>query len=413
MKVSIISTFIAVVSAATKFNSLTYIAKDIKGECSSLDQVKSDLKSLAKYTDTLYILSAVDCDTAEKVLGAMEFNPYWKLNMGLWVDQYGSLDREIEKVKKLNEKYNLKKHLKTVIAGLNVVSDNIMDAKKMAENISKVKSTLKDLGLSDKMVSSAEKSEKIDSEISKELDFITISDFPFHFDESAQSASNFLFEKIDKVKKVADGKEVFITGIGWPTEGNSLGQSVPGKDNAMEFMKSFICRANKEYVGYSWFNAIDTPWRIEETKSKFEGYWGILKEDRKTPKFDGNTYFVCENDNTNDIYENKEGQNKNEEAEAEAEAEENEENEENLEDEDEENEMEGKGEEVEGKKDDKVEKEEEKGTEKESDKGKMNDEDEGKKESEPSVTTPPSVETSSAPPMLSITSISSEPSPSN
>ncbi|OMJ14298.1 putative family 17 glucosidase SCW10 [Smittium culicis] len=400
MKVGIISTFIAVVSAATKFNSLTYIAKDNKGECSTLDQVKSDLKSLAKYTDTLYIMSAVDCDTAEKVLSAMEYNPYWKLNMGLWVDQYGSLDREIEKVKKLNERYNLKKHLKSVIAGLNVVSDNVMDVKKMSENISKVKSTLKDLGLSDKMVSSAEKSEKIDSELSKELDFITISDFPFHFDESAQNASNFIFEKIDKVKKIAEGKEVFITGIGWPTEGNSLGQSVPGKDNTLEFMKTFICRANKEYVGYSWFNAIDTPWRIEETKSKFEGYWGILKEDRKTPKFDGYTWIVCENDSTNDIYEDIVGEKKIEDVE-ENQVEENENNEEGEEGEEEEEEIE-----------DMMEKQEAKDGKKDTTKGEMNNGEKEKKESEPSVSTP-LVETSSAPSIISTTSTSSEPTLSN
>ncbi len=126
-----------------------------------------------------------------------------------------------------------------------------------------------------------------------ECDVILANFYPYWEGVDVNDAMAWLHERYELVRAVSGDKEVIVSETGWPSEGNTLGDAVPGPENAARFFKNFVSWARAEGVNYFYFESFDEPW-----KAAYEGpqgaHWGVWDEDGDLkpgmqPVFDGET----------------------------------------------------------------------------------------------------------------------------
>jgi cellulose synthase/poly-beta-1,6-N-acetylglucosamine synthase-like glycosyltransferase/exo-beta-1,3-glucanase (GH17 family) len=125
-------------------------------------------------------------------------------------------------------------------------------------------------------------------DLAKEVDFIGAHILPFHEHIPVEKAVDYVFDRYHQLQMAFPDKPIIITEVGWPSNGQSLGQAVPSKVNQAKFLREFLNRAAEAKLAYYVIEAFDQPWKM-----KLEGsagaYWGIFNADRQA-KFpmDGN-----------------------------------------------------------------------------------------------------------------------------
>ena len=67
------------------------------------------------------------------------------------------------------------------------------------------------------------------------VDVLFVNIYPFHENQPLGNAIQFTEEKYNLVHNLAGSKQVVISEMGWPSEGNSLGNSVPSMENAIYY----------------------------------------------------------------------------------------------------------------------------------------------------------------------------------
>ncbi|OMH79451.1 Glucan 1,3-beta-glucosidase [Zancudomyces culisetae] len=288
-----LSAIFTVSNADSRFNGLNYNPKRDANGCPSLDDVKSDLNVLSKYTDTLRIYSTVDCNAGEMLLKAIKGSP-WKLYLGIWVGQDdNSYNADKDEIIRLSKLYDLKSYVKGVVVGSEAIYRKERTAEQMASLVSDTKSTLGSNGLGSIKVTSSETWPWYQTPLINAVDFLFVHVFPFWEGKTIEESSDVAFGHIYDLQKVAQGKKVVIAESGWPSAGDNYGASVASLTNAQKYMSDFVCRASAENIDYLYFSAIDAPWASTNNASNVESHWGIILSDHKTPKFSGNNWFDC------------------------------------------------------------------------------------------------------------------------
>lgn len=78
--------------------------------------------------------------------------------------------------------------------------------------------------------------------------------------------------------QAAKGKKVIITETGWPSEGEALGDAVPGYDNALKYFIKSQNWSKTEGIEMFYFSAFDEGWKIS-TEGAVGAYWGLWDKD--------------------------------------------------------------------------------------------------------------------------------------
>lgn len=106
------------------------------------------------------------------------------------------------------------------------------------------------------------------------VDVVLANFYPYWSGIKVDSAVAAIHHHYMRVVAAANGKEVFVSETGWPSEGNTIGNAVPSPINAAFFFLNFSSWATQENVTYFYFEAFDEKW-----KSAYEGpqgaHWGI------------------------------------------------------------------------------------------------------------------------------------------
>lgn len=110
------------------------------------------------------------------------------------------------------------------------------------------------------------------------VDFIGIHIYPYWEGISINGAAQFVVDQYNLIKQTFPGKEVVIFETGWPTEGSTLGQAVPGEANQKKFLEDFIPLAKQNNMKYFVFEGFDEPWKAKF--SDVEAHWGVFYENR-------------------------------------------------------------------------------------------------------------------------------------
>jgi glycoside/pentoside/hexuronide:cation symporter, GPH family len=109
-------------------------------------------------------------------------------------------------------------------------------------------------------------------------DKVLINGYPFWEGAHIEHAGVYLQEIYNKVKAVANGKEIIVTETGWPGNGQVVGEAVPSKANLMLYFMEAQLWAVQANVKLFYFSSFDEAWKIHS-----EGWtgtsWGLWDED--------------------------------------------------------------------------------------------------------------------------------------
>jgi len=125
------------------------------------------------------------------------------------------------------------------------------------------------------------------------VDVIYVNYYPYWSGVPIEEAMPTLAAWHDEIVAYAAGKPIIVSETGWPSDGEVVGAAVPSEENASRFFLEFVSWARANDVGYTYFSALDEPW-----KAAYEGpqgaFWGYRDQNgamkpRMQQIFDGVT----------------------------------------------------------------------------------------------------------------------------
>jgi GPH family glycoside/pentoside/hexuronide:cation symporter len=241
------------------------------GDPISEEQIVKRLNVLKGHTEWLRVFSATN---GYELIPAIAKKMGFKLLMGAWIG----------KDKEQNEKeiQSLIKLIKDGLVDMAAVGNEVLfrgdqDETVLINYIQKVKQSTNGVPIGcveiygefinhPKLVNACDK--------------LLINGYPFWEGANIEHAGVYLQEMYNKIKAVANGKEVIVTETGWPSDGQVVGEAVPSKLNMMLYYMEAQLWAQKANVKLFYFSSFDESWKIHS-----EGWagtsWGLWDKDEK------------------------------------------------------------------------------------------------------------------------------------
>jgi exo-beta-1,3-glucanase (GH17 family) len=116
--------------------------------------------------------------------------------------------------------------------------------------------------------------------ITEICDVILCNCYPFWEGTEFQHSLQHMQHMYSQVVDVANGKDVYITETGWPSQGESLGGAIPSPENAMKYFINTNLWANSENIGVFYFSSFDESWKVGN-EGDVGAYWGIWDKSGK------------------------------------------------------------------------------------------------------------------------------------
>lgn len=110
------------------------------------------------------------------------------------------------------------------------------------------------------------------------VDVVAVNIFPYWEGVSITDALDVTKDRYEKVKKAANGKEVIIGEMGWPSAGSATGAALPSYINANWYLKESTSWAEQNGIQYFYLEAYNQPWKQE---SGVGPYWGVWDENEQ------------------------------------------------------------------------------------------------------------------------------------
>lgn len=120
-------------------------------------------------------------------------------------------------------------------------------------------------------------------QLAQHVDFIAIHVLPYWEGEPIESAVQTSLAQIERVKAQFPGREVVVTEIGWPSNGQRVGRARATAANQAKFIREFLQQAEARGIDYFLIEAFDQPWKIT-TEGRAGPHWGLWDTWRQ-PKF--------------------------------------------------------------------------------------------------------------------------------
>lgn len=116
--------------------------------------------------------------------------------------------------------------------------------------------------------------------ISEICDVILSNCYPFWEGTEINGSLPHMKHMYAQAMSAAKGKPVIITETGWPSQGESLGQSVPSSINAMKYFINTQLWAMDENIEVFYFSSFDESWKVG-AEGDVGAYWGIWDKSEK------------------------------------------------------------------------------------------------------------------------------------
>lgn len=116
--------------------------------------------------------------------------------------------------------------------------------------------------------------------LADEVDFIATHILPYWEGIPADQAVNYVFDRYQALRTAFPDKPIIITEVGWPSDGQPIGQATASTTNQARFLREFLNRAKKEHLIYYVVEAFDQPWK-QSTEGSSGAYWGLFSADRQ------------------------------------------------------------------------------------------------------------------------------------
>jgi len=110
--------------------------------------------------------------------------------------------------------------------------------------------------------------------LAEACDVILTNCYPFWEGTPNEYALSHMQSMFAQVSSVARGKPVIITETGWPSKGESLGNSHPSYINALKyFINTQLCSMDEE-IPVFYFSSFDEAWKMG-AEGEVGAYWGL------------------------------------------------------------------------------------------------------------------------------------------
>ncbi|KAI9278678.1 glycoside hydrolase superfamily [Phascolomyces articulosus] len=257
---------------------ITYTAKSSDGSCHSAEQVSEYVKRFKNNGIKNIRTYSQECDQLPNILNAIKKNGGgMKVLTAIWIGGENDDDEIAQLEKHLNDGAN-KDLISGIAVGNEAVQGGLMDGGKVAAKIKEIK---KKFGGQFK-IGTVDTPAGFNSDMVDASDVIWVNIHPFFGGVSADEAVKNLQEQIASFQAKANGKDIVIGEVGWPTQGDANGKAKPSVDGLSKVVKALM----NSNIQYYFFESHDSKWKGDGSFS-VEPHWGICDQNGKSkiPEF--------------------------------------------------------------------------------------------------------------------------------
>jgi exo-beta-1,3-glucanase (GH17 family)/cellulose synthase/poly-beta-1,6-N-acetylglucosamine synthase-like glycosyltransferase len=197
-----------------------------------------------------------------------------RVTLGAWIDSDRERNqREIEAAIRLANKHRNVTH---IIVGNEVVLRADLPSEDLYAHLDHVRAATK------QPVSTAEPWHVWleHPELVNHVDFLAVHMLPYWEGVDAETAVDYVVDKLRQLETRFPGKRIVIGEVGWPSGGRTRDSAVATTSNQALFLRRFLAYAEQHRLEYFVMEAFDQPWK-ESAEGKAGAYWGVYDADRQ------------------------------------------------------------------------------------------------------------------------------------
>ena len=238
-------------------------------------QIRTDLKTIAPYTNTIRLYSSTGGVEMVPPIAA-EFG--LKVTVGIWLDKNEKRnEREIRSAIDLVRK---NRNINGVVVGNETIYRGELKVPDLIKTIQQVK---REIGGAVPVTTGEIWHVFIEyPELASAVDFVAAHVLPYWEGIPAAGAVDQAVRVYSDLRSAFPGKRIVIAEFGWPSAGYNRQTAMPGKLEQASVIRSFLSRAQALGMDYNIIEAFDQPWKTFE--GSVGAYWGLFDNARQ-PKF--------------------------------------------------------------------------------------------------------------------------------
>lgn len=248
-----------------------YEGEQQPGDPISEEQIRRKLNVLKPFTNWIRVFSCTEGnELIPKLAKELGFNTL----VGAWLGS--DLDKNEEEIKGLLELAQ-EGFVDVAAVGNEVMYRKELEEDSLIQYIERVRKALPNIpvGYVDAYYEFTNR-----PRITEVCDVILANCYPYWEGCSIDYALLYMKQMYYQAVQAANGKKVIITETGWPSEGEALGDAVPGYDNALKYFIKAQNWSNSEGIEMFYFSAFDEGWKVS-AEGAVGAYWGVWDKDEK------------------------------------------------------------------------------------------------------------------------------------
>ncbi|OJJ46134.1 hypothetical protein ASPZODRAFT_133130 [Penicilliopsis zonata CBS 506.65] len=256
----------------TSAYGMTYDPYTDAGDCKTQDSITSDIAAIAKKGFSHVRIYSPDCSGLDYIGSACKTYGL-TLILGVYFESSDTTSAQ-EQVDEIISwaQWGL---VDLIVVGNEAVMDGYLTASELASFISSAKSSFTSAGYTGQVTTS----EPVDiwqedgTTLCSVVDVVGANVHPFfNADTTAEQAGSFVASEMAILDDICSGLSVFNLETGWPTQGDSNGDAVPGYAEQITAIEGIVTAAGDKSVFLSYANDL---WK-SPGEFDVEQYWGCI-----------------------------------------------------------------------------------------------------------------------------------------
>lgn len=245
-----------------------YEGEQEPGDEISEAQVRRKLELLKPYTNWIRIFS---CTEGNEMIPRLAKEYGFKTLVGAWLGE--DLEKNEEEVAALIALAE-SGHVDVAAVGNEVMYRGELEESELISYIEQVKSAIPEIpvGYVDAYYEFTDR-----PAITEACDIILANCYPYWEGCSIEYSLLYMKQMYYQAVQAAKGKKVIITETGWPSEGEALGDGVPGYENALKYFVNAQVWSATEAIEIFYFSSFDEAWKVG-SEGSVGAYWGLWNQ---------------------------------------------------------------------------------------------------------------------------------------
>lgn len=245
-----------------------YEGEQEPGDEISEAQVRRKLELLKPYTNWIRVFS---CTEGNEMIPRLAKEYGFKTLVGAWLGE--DLEKNEEEVAALIALAE-SGHVDVAAVGNEVMYRGELEESELISYIEHVKSAIPEIpvGYVDAYYEFTDR-----PAITEACDVILANCYPYWEGCSIEYSLLYMKQMYYQAVQAAKGKNVIITETGWPSEGEALGDGVPGYENALKYFVNAQVWSATEGIEMFYFSSFDEAWKVG-AEGSVGAYWGLWNQ---------------------------------------------------------------------------------------------------------------------------------------